>query len=49
VGHVDHGTLDAVLQLLELGTQLPFEMGIDDGEWFIEHDDVDVGADKTAA
>ena len=49
MGHIDHGAPDALLQLLELGSQLPFEMGIDDGERFIEHDDVDIRAHKAAA
>ena len=49
VGHIDHGAADAVMKLLELRSQHPFEMRIDDGERFVEHDDVDVGTHEAAA
>ena len=49
VGDIDHGAPDALVQLLELGAQHPFEMRIDDRQRLVEHDDVDVGADQAAA
>ena len=48
MGHIDHRTLDAVLQFLELGAQLPFQMRINHREGFIEHDDIHIRAHKTA-
>ncbi len=49
VGDVDHRPADALVQLLELRAQHPFQVRIDDGQRLVEHDDVDVGADQAAA
>ena len=49
VGDVDHGPRDALVQLLELGAQLPLEVRVDHGQRLVEHDDVDVRAHQPAA
>mmetsp|Transcript_22319 Transcript_22319/g.35617 ORF Transcript_22319/g.35617 Transcript_22319/m.35617 type:complete len:251 (+) Transcript_22319:717-1469(+) len=49
VGHIDHGVGDALVQLFELGAQLPLEVWVDHGERFVKHDDVYVIAHKATA
>lgn len=48
VSHVDHRRLDPLMQLLQLGTQLPFQMRVDHGQRFIKHDDINVFPYQTA-
>ena len=47
VGDVDHRRLDALVQFLELGAQLPFQMRVDHGERLVEHHHIDVLAHET--
>ena len=49
VGDVDHRDADLLLQLLELGAELPFQVRVDDGQRLVEHDDGDVLAHEAAA
>ena len=49
VRDIDHRARDALVQLLQLGAQLPLQMRIDHGQRLVEHDDIDVGANQPAA
>jgi len=49
VGDVDHCRAHALVQLLQLRTQLPFQMRVYDGQRFVEHDGVDILAHQTAS
>jgi len=49
VRHVDHGGVQALVQLLELGAQAPFQVGIDHRQGLVEQDRVHVGAHQAAA
>jgi hypothetical protein len=42
VGDVDHGHPDALVQLLELGAELPLQVRVDHRQRLVEHDDVHV-------
>ena len=49
MGDIDHRRAHPLVQLLQLGAQLPFQMRVDHGQRFVEHHHVDVLAHQTAA
>jgi hypothetical protein len=49
VGDVDHREVELAMQRLQLGAQLPLQLGIDDGERLIEQHGRDVGTHQAAA
>ncbi len=46
---IDHGAADPPMQLFQLRAQHPFQMRVDDGQWLVEHDHVDIRADEPAS
>ena len=49
VGDVDHRQVELAMQRLQLGAELPFQLGIDHGQRLVEQHGGDVGADQAAA
>src|SRR5690625_3555969 len=46
MGDIDHGRPIALVNLLELATELPFQVRIDHGERLVEKNRRDIGADR---
>ena len=49
MGDIYHGDIELLVNLLELAAQLPFQLGIDHRQRFVEHDRIDVGSHEAAA
>ena len=49
VRDVDHRSLHALVQFLQLRAQLPFEVRVDHRQRLVEHDDIDVVAHEATA
>ena len=49
VGDVDHRQVELAMQRLQLGAELPFQLGVDHGERLVEQHRGDVGSHQAAA
>ncbi len=49
MGDIDHRQIEIAVQRLELGSQLPFQLGIDHRQRLVEQHRGDVGTDQSAA